>query len=65
MGAGIAKKSGGGGRRGAVVDAHFLRLERQGDAQRAALEPWRAASIINARGLLVGERLPVFKLGTP
>ena len=35
------------------------------DAQRAALKPWRAAEIRNARGLLVGERLPVFQLQTP
>ena len=35
------------------------------DAQRATLQPWRAAEIRNARGLLVGERLPVFKLETP
>lgn len=35
------------------------------DAQRAALNPWRAREIRNARGLLVGERLPVFKLETP
>jgi L-asparaginase II len=35
------------------------------DAQRESLKPWRAQSIINARGLLVGERLPVFKLQTP
>jgi L-asparaginase II len=35
------------------------------DAQRAALQPWRAGEIRNARGLLVGERLPVFKLETP
>ena len=35
------------------------------DAQRAALQPWRAAEIRNARGLLVGERRPIFKLGTP
>ena len=35
------------------------------DAQRAALQPWRAAEIRNARGLLVGERLPVFQLETP
>jgi hypothetical protein len=33
------------------------------DAQRQELAPWRAREIINARGLLVGERLPVFKLG--
>ena len=35
------------------------------DTQRAALKPWRAAEIRNARGLLVGERLPVFQLETP
>ena len=33
-------------------------------AQRVELEPWRARPIINARGLQVGERLPVFKLQT-
>ena len=32
------------------------------DAQRKQLEPWRAADIINARGLLVGARRPAFKL---
>ena len=32
------------------------------DAQREALEPWRARAIINARGLQVGERRPVFRL---
>ncbi len=31
-------------------------------AQRAALQPWRAQSLVNARGLTVGERRPVFKL---
>ena len=35
------------------------------DAQRAALTPWRAQHIINARGLLVGERRPAFTLQTP
>jgi L-asparaginase II len=35
------------------------------DAQRAALAPWRAQTIINARGLLVGERRPAFTLQTP
>ena len=35
------------------------------DAQREALKPWRAQPIINARGLLVGERTPIFKLQTP
>ncbi len=34
------------------------------DAQRAELEPWRARPIVNARGLQVGERLPVFRLQT-
>ena len=34
------------------------------DAQRTLLRPWRAQPIHNARGLLVGERLPVFKLQT-
>jgi len=32
------------------------------DAQREELKPWRAQAIVNARGLQVGERLPVFKL---
>jgi L-asparaginase II len=32
------------------------------DAQREALEPWRARKIINARGLMVGERKAVFTL---
>ncbi len=32
------------------------------DAQREALKPWRAASIVNARGVLVGERRPAFRL---
>jgi len=35
------------------------------DAQRAMLQPWRAQDIINARGLKVGQRLPVFTLQTP
>jgi L-asparaginase II len=33
--------------------------------QREALQPWRAQAIHNARGLLVGERLPVFTLQKP
>ena len=33
------------------------------DAQREALRPWRAQHIINARGLKVGRRNPIFKLG--
>ena len=32
--------------------------------QREVLKPWRAREIINARGMLVGERLPAFKLKT-
>lgn len=35
------------------------------DAQRAELAPWRAQAIVSARGLLVGERLPAFKLQRP
>ncbi|MFM1907266.1 MAG: hypothetical protein RLZZ591_943 [Pseudomonadota bacterium] len=31
-------------------------------AQREELRPWRAQPILNARGLLVGERLPAFRL---
>lgn len=31
-------------------------------AQREALQPWRAQPIVNARGLQVGERRPVFQL---
>ncbi len=34
------------------------------DDQRVALQAWRARTIRNARGLTVGERLPVFKLQT-
>jgi L-asparaginase II len=32
------------------------------DAQRAELAPWRAREIVNARGLVVGERRPAFHL---
>jgi len=35
------------------------------DAQREALKPWRAQIIVNARGLVVGERRPAFTLQTP
>ncbi len=35
------------------------------EAQREELKPWRAQTIVNARGLRVGERLPAFKLQTP
>ncbi len=34
------------------------------DAQRAALAPWRAQAIVNARGMRVGERQAVFRLQT-
>ena len=34
------------------------------DAQRAELKPWRAQRIVNARGMLVGQRLPAFTLQT-
>lgn len=34
-------------------------------AQREQLRPWRAQAIINARGLRVGERKPVFRLQRP
>ena len=33
--------------------------------QRSALQPWRAQPIVNARGILVGERIPTFKLQKP
>ena len=32
------------------------------DIQREELEPWRARPIVNARGLMVGERRPAFRL---
>lgn len=32
------------------------------DAQRAELAPWRAREIVNARGMVVGERRPAFRL---
>ena len=35
------------------------------DRQRELLQPWRATALINPRGLLVGERHPVFTLQTP
>ena len=35
------------------------------DAGRQALTPWRAQALVNARGLQVGERRPVFALRTP
>jgi L-asparaginase II len=35
------------------------------DAQRANLQVWRAQHIVNARGIVVGERRPAFSLQTP
>ena len=35
------------------------------EAQRTQLAPWRAATLRNARGMHVGDRLPVFALATP
>ena len=35
------------------------------DAQRAQLQPWRAATLRNARAVHVGDRQPVFKLRSP
>jgi L-asparaginase II len=32
------------------------------EAQSTALKRWRAQPLVNARGLLVGERLPTFQL---
>ena len=40
------------------------RRERD-EAQRDALRPWRAQALVNARGLQVGQRCPVFRLKTP
>ena len=34
-------------------------------AQREALKPWRAQPLVNARGVMVGERRPAFTLQTP
>ncbi len=56
------------GNKAALFAASVAVMDQLGwldDAQRAALRPWRAAEIRNARGLLVGERLPVFQLQTP
>ena len=53
------------GNRAALFAASVEVLDQLGwlnDTQRAVLEPWRARPIVNARGLLVGERKPVFKL---
>jgi L-asparaginase II len=35
------------------------------DAQRSELAAWRAPALVNARGLTVGARRPVFQLHRP
>ena len=55
------------GNKPALFAASVEVLEQLGwldEAQRAALAPWRARAIVNARGLQVGERRPVFRLQT-
>jgi L-asparaginase II len=56
------------GNKPALFAASVAVLDQLGwldDAQRETLAPWRAQAIVNARGLQVGERRPVFKLRTP
>ena len=56
------------GNKPALFAASVAVLEQLGWAdavQLEALAPWRAQSLLNARGTLVGERLPVFRLQTP
>lgn len=56
------------GNRPALFAASVEVLDQLGwmdDAQRALLAPWRAPDILNARGLRVGQRRPVFSLQTP
>ena len=56
------------GNKPAVFAATVEVLDQLGwldDAQRVALAPWRAQDIINARGLPVGQRKPVFRLQPP
>jgi L-asparaginase II len=53
------------GNKAALFAATVEALDQLGwldDTQREALRPWRAQSILNARGLQVGERKPVFRL---
>jgi L-asparaginase II len=53
------------GNKPALFAAAVEVLEQLGwldDAQRQALNPWRAEAITNARGVLVGQRLSAFKL---
>lgn len=54
------------GNKPALFAATVAALDQLGwlsSAQKQALAPWAAADIINARGLVVGERRAVFKLG--
>lgn len=56
------------GNRVALFAAAVEVLEQLGwldDAQREMLMPWRATQILNARGIDVGERRPVFTLQKP
>jgi L-asparaginase II len=56
------------GNKAALFAASVEVLEQLGwmdAAQRDALRPWRAQALVNARGLQVGERRPVFRLKTP
>lgn len=56
------------GNKNALYAATIAALDQLGwlnDAQRQALAPWRFAQIVNARGLLVGERKAVFSLKNP
>ena len=56
------------GNRVALFAAAVEVLEQLGwldDSQRKALLPWRADKIINARGIIVGERRPAFVLQKP
>jgi L-asparaginase II len=53
------------GNKAALFAASVEVLEQLGwmdDAQRDALRPWRAQALVNARGLQVGERRPIFRL---
>lgn len=53
------------GNRTALFAAAIEVLEQLGwldDAQRQELQPWRATDIINPRGIVVGQRRPVFVL---
>ena len=56
------------GNKAALFAASVEVLEQLGwmdDAQRDALRPWRAQALVNARGLQVGERRPIFRLHKP